>query len=92
MIEKITEYIKELLQSVGNRPVEVQCIAIDDQSKAEEWPTKLPFLPRIGDRVVSKSGKSLVVRAVEFSNQNKRGFSENSEVARIRVLLGREFL
>ena len=48
---------------------------LDDHSR-EEWPTEMVALPRIGDRVIAKSGRSLYVCGVAHCQHGGRAMIE----------------
>jgi hypothetical protein len=91
MVEKILEFVKEHFFK-KDTTVEAICYTELEEFKFESWPRKFPVFPKVNDRIVSKSGKSLSVVAVEFSTINERGFSstrlDDKDIARVRLELG----
>jgi len=70
-------------------PIEATCYTELEQYKQEIWPSKFPALPQVGDKIVSRTGKALVVRSREFTDMNDRGFShaDKTSITKIRLEL-----
>lgn len=45
---------------------QISCFTNLDEYKREEWPTQLPAVPQVGQKMVAKSRKKLTVVAVTW--------------------------